>query len=142
MKNLIFAVSFLIPFVISAQNIEKADALVSPKIAERFLTVGGNDADISGYNNQSIQFAIDAISKTGGTVKLNPGVYEIVAPVRLKSNVKLTGAGKETVLKKGKGVQTKYIVDADFGELKLTVENSDDFEIGMKIQVTDDINNG
>jgi hypothetical protein len=34
------------------------------------------------------------------------------------------------------------VVDADFGELKLTVENTDGFEIGMKVQVSDDPNNG
>jgi hypothetical protein len=104
--------------------------------------VGGANAKVAGFNNQSIQFAIDAVAKTGGTVKLNPGNYEIKAPVRMKSNVKLIGSGKETILKKSAGVQTKYIVDADFGELKLTVENADGFEIGMKVQVTDDENNG
>jgi hypothetical protein len=92
---------------------------------------------VCGFNNQSIQFAIDAVSKTGGTVKLNPGLFAIIAPVRMKSNVKLIGSGKETVLKRGKGVQTKFIVDADYAELKLTVENADGFEPGMKIQVTD-----
>jgi hypothetical protein len=60
----------------------------------------------------------------------------------MKSNVKLVGSGNETILKKSAGVQTKYIVDADFGELKLTGENSDGFEIGMKVQITDDENNG
>jgi hypothetical protein len=92
---------------------------------------------VCGFNNQSIQFAIDAVSKTGGTVKLNPGLFAIIAPVRMKSNVKLIGSGKETVLKRGKGVQTKFVVDADYAELKLTVENADGFEPGMKIQVTD-----
>ena len=142
MKTSILLLLLTIPFCLSAQEIKKADALVSPTIAEREITVGGENADLSGFNNQSIQFAIDAIEKTGGTVILNPGLYEITAPVRLKSNVKLIGSGKETVLKKSKGVQTKYIVDADYGELKLTVEKPDGFEIGMKVQVTDDVNNG
>ncbi len=94
-----------------------------------------------GFNNQSIQDAIEALENTGGTVVLNPGSYEIVAPVRLKSNVRLAGSGEETILKRSKGVQTRFICDADYGELKLTVENPDDFEIGMKVQVTDDMNN-
>ena len=116
--------------------------MVSPKTAEKIITVGGLEADIAGFNNQSIQFAIDAVAKTGGTVKLNAGLYELHAPVQMKSNVKLIGSGSETILKRGKGIQTKYIIDADFGELKLTVENSDGFEIGMKIQVTDDVSDG
>lgn len=141
MKSIIFVLFVFLSFSLNAQDIQKvADALVSPKLAKQIITVGGSNADISGFTNQSIQFAIDAVAKTGGTVKLNPGVYAIKSPVRLKSNVKLIGTGKETILKRGSGVQTKYIVDADFGELKLTVENSDGFEIGMKVQVTDDEN--
>jgi len=121
---------------------KKVEALVSPKISERTITVGGENADVSGYNNQSIQFAIDALENTGGTVHLNPGLYEVIAPVRMKSNIRLVGSGKETILKRSKGVQTKYIIDADYGELKITVEDPDGFEIGMKVQVTDDENNG
>lgn len=142
MKNFILLLILTFPFSLFSQVINKADALVSPKIAQREITVGGPNADISGFNNQSIQYAIDAIEKTGGTVLLNPGLYEIIAPVRLKSNVRLVGSGGETVLKRDKGVQTKYVIDADYGELKLTVENADGFEIGMKVQVTDNVNNG
>ncbi len=141
MKILMTLVSFSIS-ILSFSQINKADALVSPKIAERQITVGGPDADVAGFTNQSIQFAINAVAKTGGTVKLSPGVYKIIAPVRMKSNVNLVGSGKKTILKRGMGVQTKYIDDADFGELKITVENSDGFEIGMKVQITDDVNRG
>lgn len=123
--------------LIAQQTTSKIDALVSPKITEHKITVGGSSADITMFNNQAIQFAIDAISETGGTVKLNAGNFEIAAPVRMKSNVKLIGSGEQTILKKADGVQTRFIVDADYGELKLSVENSDGFEIGMKVQVTD-----
>lgn len=142
MKNSILFLMLIFPVSIIAQDKGDPVALVSPKIAEREIYVGGESAQLPGYNNQSIQFAIDALEKTGGTVYLNPGSYEITAPVRMKSNVRLVGTGNETVLKRGKGVQTNYIIDADFGELKLTVENPDGFEIGMKVQVTDDENSG
>ena len=134
-----------LPFCLFAQEpqkLQEADALVHPKLAERVLKVGGPDADISGFTNQSIQFAIDALELTGGTVILNPGLFNISAPVRLKSNVHLVGSGPETVLKRDRGVQTRYVVDADYGELKLTVEDTDGFEIGMKVQVTDNDNRG
>jgi hypothetical protein len=133
---------FLVSFFIVAQERKQADALVSPKFAERMLTVGGPNADISGFNNQSIQFAIDAVAKTGGTIKLAAGLYEIIAPVRMKSNVSLIGAGEETILIRTEGVQTNFTIDADYGELKLTVANSDGFDVGMKVQVTDDDNSG
>ncbi len=133
---------FLSISILSFSQLNKADALVSPKVAKQQITVGGAEADVQGFTNQAIQFAINAVAKTGGTVKLSPGVFEIIAPVRMKSNVNLVGSGRETILKRGMGVQTKYVVDADFGELKITVENSDGFEIGMKVQITDDINRG
>jgi len=142
MKRLIILCLLVSSCGLFAQEIQKADALVSPKIAEREISVGGDDADISGFNMQSIQFAIDALELTGGRVILNPGIYTISAPVRLKSNVHLVGSGDDTVLKRDKGVQTKFVVDADFGELKITVENTDGFEIGMKVQVTDDPHKG
>jgi hypothetical protein len=127
---------------LNAQEFKRADALVTPRIAERTLSVGGSGADITGFNNQSIQFAIDALGESGGTVILNPGEFTILAPVRLRSNVHLEGSGTQTVLKRGKGVQTRYIIDADYGELKITVEDPSGFEIGMKIQVTDDNHSG
>lgn len=143
MKAIVVVLFLTLSVLLNAQEVQKAvDALVSPKMAQQVITVGGPNADVSGFTNQSIQFAIDAVAKTGGTVKLNPGVYELKAPVRIKSNVNLIGSGKETILKRGVGVQTKYIIDADFGELKLTVENADGFEIGMKVQITDDENSG
>jgi hypothetical protein len=141
MKHIYFLFLLFAPFfVFSQSNQPKADALVTPRFAEQTITVGGSGADIQGFGNRSIQMAIDAIAKTGGTVRLTPGTFEITAPVRMKSNVTLSGAGRETILKRGKGVQTRFVVDADYGELKLTVENADGFEVGMKVQVTDSDN--
>lgn len=143
MKTISLYLLFLMPFFTNAQKIvHEVDALVSPKTKERAITVGDNNSEVTGFNNQSIQFAIDAVSKTGGTVKLSPGTFKIFAPVLMKSNVKLVGSGIETILKRDIGVQTGFVVDADFGELKLTVENSDGFEVGMKIQVKDEENSG
>jgi hypothetical protein len=55
----------------------------------------------------------------------------------MKSNVKLLGAGRETILKRVASHRTRFIDDADYGELKLVVEDASGFETGMKIQVTD-----
>lgn len=142
MKKILFIIILFVPFYCISQESGTIDALVSPKVAPREITVGGKNADIAGFNNQSIQFAIDALEKSGGIVKLNPGTYEISAPVRLKSNIHLIGSGNQTILKRDRGVQTNYIVDADYGELKLTVKDATGFEVGMKVQVTDDDNSG
>lgn len=136
MKSIFLLCILSLPRILMAQETGQADALVEPKIALQEITVGGPDADVRGFDNQAIQYAIDAVSKTGGTVFLESGAYHITAPVRLKSRVNLIGTGKETILKRSHGVQTSYVVDADYGELKLTVENPDGFEIGMKVQGT------
>ena len=139
MKKLFYILSFIATNSLIAQNfVPKADALVSVKQASRIMTVGDTGADIQGFTSQSIQFAIDYVAVTGGTVKLTKGTFAIKSPLRMKSNVTLTDAGSSTVLRKEKDVQTRFIVDADYGELKLTVEKTDGFEIGMKVQVTDD----
>ncbi|KKK97693.1 hypothetical protein LCGC14_2650210, partial [marine sediment metagenome] len=93
-----------------------------------------------GFTNEAIQMAVDALPPEGGTVKINPGEFRMKAPVRLRSDMKLVGSGPETILKRIDGYHSKYIIDADFGELKVTVEDPSGFETGMSIQVTDDHN--
>jgi nitrous oxidase accessory protein NosD len=137
MKNVLFII-LLLPNVLLAQNDSFiVDALVFPKKQERTITVGGISSDIHGYTNEAIQVAVDALPSEGGIVKLSAGKFIIKAPVRLKSNIKLIGSGPETILKRIDGYHSKFIIDADFGELKLTVEDASGFDIGMSIQVTD-----
>ena len=142
MKTFLLCLILSLPFQLPAQDQGGKASLIHPRTSESQLTVGGDGADIAGYTNRSIQYAIDALAETGGTVVLNPGIFQIDAPVRLRSHVDVVGAGFGTVLKRSRGVQTRYVEDADFGELKLKVEDADGFEIGMKVQVTDDQNSG
>ena len=73
---------------------------------KQVITVGGPDADIAGFTSGAIQIALDAVkTRGGGTVKLNPGVYDIIGPVRLSENTSLTGSGKTTILKKCDGLR-------------------------------------
>ena len=137
MKNVLFVI-LMLPNVLFAQTDSFiVDALVFPKKQERTITVGGISSDIQGYTNEAIQIAVDALPSEGGSVKLSPGKFIIKAPVRLKSNVKLVGSGPETILRRIDGYHSKFIIDADFGELKLTVEDASGFNAGMSIQVTD-----
>ncbi len=140
MKNLLL-IFLILPVQITAQTGNySVDALVSPKIQERIITVGGPSADIQGYTNEAIQVAVDALPAEGGIVQLNKGLFNIKAPVRLRSNMKLIGSGSETILKRIDGYHSKFVIDADFAELKLTVEDASGFEVGMSIQVTDNAN--
>jgi hypothetical protein len=133
----------LLPELIYAQTIDyKVDALVYTKEQPRTITVGGSSSDIQGYNDESLQIAVDALPPEGGTVKLAPGVFEMKAPVRLRSNTRFIGSGRETILKRIDGYHSRFIVDADYGELKITVEDPSGFGTGMSFQITDSENSG
>lgn len=116
--------------------------LVDVRYAEQIITVGGSDADIPGYTSGAIQIALDAVkTRGGGTVKLNPGTYDVTGPVRIPDNTSLIGSGKTTILKKCNGFRTSYIIDADWGMMKAVVKDAGGFKKGMGIQLYDDAHN-
>jgi parallel beta-helix repeat protein len=120
----------------------QAVGLVKVKRAEPVITVGGPDADIPGFTSEGIQIALDAVkTRGGGIVKLGPGVYQIRGPLRLSDNTSLIGSGTATLLQKGDGFRTRFIVDADWGMLKATVQDASGFKMGMGIQLYDDKHN-
>jgi hypothetical protein len=131
----IFLVAFLVPVICIGQE-TTGDALVTPKRQKSIIRVGGAGADIQGFSNQAIQIAVDALPSEGGTVKVDEGVFTMMAPVRLRSNVKLVGSGPRTILRRIDGCQSKFIIDADYGELKVTVQDASKFKPGMSIQIT------
>lgn len=120
-------------------NIEPT-SVVSPIIPERTITVGGSGAEIQGFTSEAIQTAIEAIHSTSasGTVKLLPGIYEIIAPVKLYDNISLIGSGQNTILKKCKGFRSSFALDADYGELQITVTDPSGFKPGMGVAIYDD----
>jgi hypothetical protein len=129
---------FSVNTVIYGQGI----GLVDVRYAEKIITVGGADADIPGFTSGAIQIALDAIkTRGGGTVKLNPGVYDIIGPVRIHDNTALTGSGKTTILRKCDGFRTSFTIDADYGMLKVQVKDASGFKKGMGIQLSDDEHN-
>jgi len=124
----------------SQQDNMKNFYLTHPKVLPETITVGGLQADIGEFTSRAIQIAIDALTERGGgTVKLLPGTFEIQAPVRLASNISLVGSGPETILHKTDGVKTKFVVDADYGELKLTVADAKNYKVDMGIQIYDKV---
>ena len=116
-----------------------AISVVKPLFTSLMITVGGVKADIQGFTSSAIQTAVDAVhqSGNGGTVILLPGTYDVIAPVMLYDNVAIKGSGAKTILKKCKGIRTKFALDADYGELQLTVADAG-FKPGMGVAVFDD----
>ncbi len=118
---------------------ERKVTLVQPRQAPQVITVGGPQAAIAGFTSEAIQLAVDALkSRGGGTVKLSAGTFQITGPIRLASRIHLQGAGRETVLRKGDGFRTRFVVDADWGMLKVTAQDVSGFRVGMGIELFDD----
>lgn len=123
------------------RQVPPVEGLVQPKVDSSVISVGGPDADLSGFDSKSIQLALDATkTRGGGTVRLSPGTFKIVGPIRLYSNITLEGAGPETVLEKSEGFRTQFVIDADYGMLKVTVKDVSGFQEGAGIQLFDDLN--
>ncbi len=138
MKKVVWALFFLSHLVYGQYEDYRIDALVTPKTQEVTFTVGGEGADIQGFTNKAIQMAIDALPAASGTVKLLPGTFLLKDAVHVPSNVKLIGSGESTVLKRVKGYISKMVIDADYAELKATVEDASGFEVGMSVQIWDE----
>jgi len=115
-------------------------SIINPMIPNEKLTVGGATADIKGFNSVAIQTAIDALHYkcNGGTVILMQGNFDITFPVRLYDNIVLIGSGEKTVLKKCKGFSSPFALDADYGELKITVKDPSGFSPGMGVAIYDE----
>jgi hypothetical protein len=138
MKHIIGLALFLFSATFAGDYKMKVDALVSPQVPQKIITVGDESANIPGFTCAAIQTAIDALkNNNGGTIQLTPGTFKIKAPVRIFSNMEIKGAGEKTILQKVKGVSTNFILDADYGELKLTVKETKGFQPGMGVQIYD-----
>ena len=102
------------------------NSVVWPQKQGRTIIVGGSGAEIKGFSSQAIQTAINALRAqgNGGTILLTAGSFDITAPVKLYSNMSLKGEGPMTILKKCKGYSSPFAIDADYGELQVTVNDA------------------
>ena len=103
------------------------------------VTVGPEDADFVGTDQDTIQKAIDQVAAAGGgIVLLKTGTYTLENSVRLASHVTLAGEGPErTVVRKAPGAKSQLKIDADYGESQATVEAPEGFRPGMGVMVVD-----
>jgi Right handed beta helix region len=122
-------------------------ALLNPHAAlsqekSMLVTVGPSNADIIGTDNVAIQKAVDRVAAAGGgTVLVKAGTYTLENSVRLASGITLRGEGPDkTILKKAAAVRSKLKLDADYGEMKATVENVQGFAPGMGVTLLDKVN--
>ena len=112
MKNRL-AVLIAILLVGSAVNVIVADATNQTITPSVNVPQGGN-----------IQTAIDQVSASGGgSVILSKGTYSISSPLRIKSNVKLFGAGRGATIISNGGGEFNVIYRDSEGLSNVTIAN-------------------
>ncbi len=91
-------------------------------------------------DHRRIQAAIDVLAEQGGgTVQLASGIYVVDAPIRLRSHVTLAGdPNAPPVIRKGAAWRAQLVVDADYGEREIQVDNAEGARVGMAVSVHDD----
>ena len=103
------------------------------------ITVGKENADITGSDNRALQAAVDYIAGLGGgTVNIGEGQYLMYDSLHLCSNVTVKGKKGKTILQKTDGVACPLALDGDFGEQQFTVEDPTTFAVGYGVAIWDD----
>ena len=103
------------------------------------ITVGKENAHITGSDNRALQAAVDYIAGLGGgIVEIGEGRYMMYDSLHLHSNVTVKGEKGKTILRKADGVVCSLALDGDFGEQQFTVENPTGFEVGYGVAIWDD----
>jgi len=105
---------------------------------QTMLSVGPENADITGSDGAAIQRAVDMLAEQGGgIVRVLPGTYICPDAIRLRSHVHLTGEKESTILVHGPVPASPLAVDADIGEKQITPASTEGFEPGMGIILRD-----
>lgn len=117
---------------VTSPRATSGDTTVEPSWDERLtITVGNKEGDLIGSNEKVLQAAVDSVARLGGgTVKVLPGTYRLRNSVYLASKVRIVGSGTDSVLIKEPSTKTKLVVDSDWYDQEVTLEDTNDFRIG------------
>ncbi len=95
------------------------------------ITVGNDTGDLAGRDEKVIQAAVDTVARAGGgTVKLLPGTFKLRNAVYLASNIRIVGAGADTILIKEPSASTKLAADSDWYDREITLADAAGFRVG------------
>jgi hypothetical protein len=110
---------------------------VEPDWRQRLtITVGAKEADLVGATDRVIQAAVDYVARLGGgTVRVLPGTYRMRNSVFLRSRVRLSGSGTDSVLVKEPSATTKLIVDGDHWDQEVTLADPKGFRVGDGVRL-------
>jgi len=101
-----------------------------------FVTAGAENTDYPGFDNKTLQTAVDAVAG-GGEVRLSAGTYMMHDSLRLHSGVAVRGQGEKTVLFKAPSVESDTVSYLGVGHFEVNVKNPERFRPGMGIYITD-----
>lgn len=102
------------------------------------LSVGHQNADLTGNTNTVLQAAVDRIAAAGGgIVKILPGNYIMHDSLHLRTGVRIEGSGSDTVLLKPPSVSSPILYFLGYGHFDVSVAEPDKFKVGSGICVTD-----
>lgn len=103
------------------------------------ITAGLSGADLTGADHRVLQAAVDYIAALGGgTVQIGEGEFLMRDSLHLRSNVTVRGQGQKTVLRKAACARSPLVLDGDFGQQQVTVEDATGFEVGAGVAIWDD----
>lgn len=103
------------------------------------ITVGHKDADLIGKDNRVLQAGVDYVAGLGGgLVEIGAGEYLMHDSLHLRPNVTVRGVKGRTILRKAPSVVSALVLDGDFGEQQITVEEPSGFAVGYGVAVWDD----
>ncbi|MEW5978097.1 MAG: right-handed parallel beta-helix repeat-containing protein [Acidobacteriota bacterium] len=129
----------LAPLVACSSRLEKDIEGQSRK--PRVVTVAQTgEADFVGSDNVVLQRAADSL-QPGDTLQIGPGTYLMENSLLIPSGVTVRGKRGETILRKGKGVESLLTDDGDYGENQLRVAEPHKFRSGMGLSVSDNLLN-
>lgn len=108
------------------------DRVEEPNWKERLtITVGPNNADLTGSSDRVLQAGVDYVARLGGgTVRVLPGEYELRNAVYLATNTRILGSGADSILKKAPSNKVALAADSDWFDQEITLEDAADFRVG------------
>ncbi|TXT18167.1 MAG: hypothetical protein FD138_4471, partial [Planctomycetota bacterium] len=117
---------------VTSPRATSGDTAVEPNWDERVtISVGNREGDLIGSTEKVLQAAVDSVARLGGgTVKVLPGTYRLRNSVYLASKVRIIGSGAESVLIKEPSSKTKILVDSDWYDQEVTLEDAKNFRVG------------
>ena len=95
------------------------------------VTVGPKNADLVGSDHRVIQAAVDYVTGLGGgTVHVLPGTYRMRNAVYLRSKVRITGSGEDSILIKEPSSKSTLSANCDWYDQEITLADAGGFRVG------------